>query len=74
LDEYDRLVANCSAWLRALVDAALETGCRRGELLGLQWGMVDLDKRTIRLRNDGGRAGRVSDVEDQVVGTDHLTH
>ena len=48
-DEYDRLVKTCSPWLRALVEAALETGCRRGELLGLQWGMVDLDRRTIRL-------------------------
>jgi integrase len=49
VDEYDRLVKTCSPWLRALVEAALETGCRRGELLGLRWGMVDLDKGTIRL-------------------------
>ena len=37
--EGDRLLAMCSH-LRALVEAALETGCRRGELLTLQWWQV----------------------------------
>ena len=31
--------------LRPLVEAALETGCRRGELLGLQWYQVQLEPR-----------------------------
>ena len=38
--EGDRLLAACSSHLRALVEAALETGCRRGELLTLQWWQV----------------------------------
>src|ERR1019366_3399970 len=29
--------------IRALIEAALETGCRRGELLTLQWAQVRLD-------------------------------
>ncbi|MEO8520057.1 MAG: site-specific integrase [Acidobacteriota bacterium] len=35
-----RLLAACGSHLRALVEAALETGCRKGELLSLQWSQV----------------------------------
>ena len=38
--EADRLLAACGTHLRALVEAALETGCRKGELLSLQWHQV----------------------------------
>jgi integrase len=43
--EADRLLAACGEQLRAVVEAALETGCRRGELLSLQWRQVQLDGR-----------------------------
>lgn len=35
-----RLLAACGPHLRAVVEAAIETGCRRGELLSLQWWQV----------------------------------
>jgi integrase len=35
--EESRLLSACGVHLRTLVEAALETGCRRGELLSLQW-------------------------------------
>lgn len=38
--EGERLLAACSPHLRAIIEAALETGCRRGELLTLQWWQV----------------------------------
>jgi integrase len=41
LDEADRLLAACGPHLRGVVEAALETGCRLGELLGLQWRNVE---------------------------------
>ena len=41
-DEADRLLRACGTTLRPLVEAALETGCRQGELLTLQWGEVNL--------------------------------
>ncbi len=41
--EYERLREACGDHLRALVEAAIESGCRRGELLGLQWLEVTLD-------------------------------
>lgn len=40
-DEEDRLLAMCGEHLRAVVEAALETGMRRGEILSLQWKQVD---------------------------------
>jgi integrase len=52
LGEADRLLAACPQPsdparephpIRALIEAALETGCRRGELLTLQWSQVRLD-------------------------------
>ena len=43
--EGDKLLAACGPTLRPFVDAALETGCRRGELLSLQWKQVRLDTR-----------------------------
>lgn len=40
-DEQTALLAACGPHLRALVEAAIETGCRKGELLSLQWSQVD---------------------------------
>jgi integrase len=39
-DEADRLLTAAGSRLRDIVQAALETGCRRGELLSLQWHQV----------------------------------
>lgn len=39
-DEETRLFAACSAHLRAIVEAALETGMRKGEIMSLQWSQV----------------------------------
>lgn len=39
-DEAGRLLAACAPHLRAVVECALETGMRRGEILSLQWEQV----------------------------------
>lgn len=39
--EEERLLSKASPHLHALIIAALETGCRLGELLGLQWSDVE---------------------------------
>jgi integrase len=36
--------------LQWLIIAAIETGCRAGELLALQWGDVSMDRRTVLIR------------------------
>ena len=49
-DEEQRLLAACrnarNVWLAHFVALAIETGMRRGELLGLLWDNVDLERRT----------------------------
>jgi integrase len=62
-DEESRLLAACrasrNADLAAIVTMALETGLRKGELLGLTWERLDLSRGVIRLegfdRRDGSR-------------------
>ena len=52
-DEEQRLLvaadAGRVAYLRPLITLAIETGMRRGELLGLEWKHVDLDTRVAHL-------------------------
>jgi integrase len=43
--EADALLAACGPQLRAIVEAAIETGCRRGELLSLQWHQVRFEPK-----------------------------
>jgi integrase len=43
--EAERLLKACGAHLRAIVEAALETGCRKGELLSMQWHQVRAEPR-----------------------------
>jgi len=52
--QFDRLVSAASQQKRApyladLITVAVMTGCRRGELLGLQWSRVDLKANVVRL-------------------------
>lgn len=45
-----RLLAVAGARLQGLIIAALETACRRGELLALRWADVDTDRRELVIR------------------------
>jgi integrase len=49
-DEERLLIKALPAWLHALVMTAIHTGLRKGELLGLQWGDVDLHAGAITVR------------------------
>jgi integrase len=51
-EEEARLLAACvgpRAHLRPIIIAAMDTGCRQGELFKLQWKDVDLENRIIRI-------------------------
>jgi integrase len=55
--EERRLLAVASPWLQRLIIAALTTGCRRGELLSLQWGDVDLRRGRLCIRAENAKDG-----------------
>lgn len=40
-DEGNKVLAACAPHLRAVVETALETGMRRGEILNLQWSQIE---------------------------------
>ena len=52
-DEFESLIASCkqsdNSYLTPLVEFAIETGMRRGELLSTRWENVFIDKRIIHL-------------------------
>ena len=45
-EQASRLISLCPPHLAALVRFALATGCRAGEITGLEWNRVDLERRT----------------------------
>ncbi len=51
VEEAEALEAQLPDWLQPFVLAALHTGARRGELLGLTWANVDLDRKLVRFVN-----------------------
>ncbi len=60
--EEERLLAACGRRLRALVEAALETCCRKGELLSLQWRQVRWAQNEIHLP-----AGKTKSRKDRFI-------
>lgn len=58
-DDVDRIISACrgNPRLAAMTRFVADTGCRRGEMLGLQWADVDLDAHTATLRRGGSRGG-----------------
>ena len=51
-------------WLAPLVEVAIETAMRRGELLSIEWSDVDLDRRTIHLENTKNGASQYKSIGD----------
>ena len=62
-DQAARLLSEVPSWLRPIVIAALHTGARRGELLGLEWCDVNLARSEVtfrRTKNGEPRTVRLS--------------
>ena len=53
------LLAHATDWLHNLIVAALESCCRRGELLSLLWKDVSLARREITLRAENTKPGEL---------------
>jgi len=51
-EEVSRLLDVMPRWLRDITVYALHTGCRRGEILSLQWSQIDFDSRLIHIQSN----------------------
>jgi integrase len=73
--EAERLLAACAAsqnaWLVPIVDLALETAMRRGELLALRWELVDLERRTALLPETKNGHARTVPLSSKAVAVLH---
>ena len=83
-DEVRGLLKHVDEPCRTIIQLAAMTGMRRGEIFGLQWGDIDWNNNTIRVRRnlflagEEGIAGRVqgadvvlSVAQDQAIDQDH---
>lgn len=68
-EEYARLLAACPGYLKPIIKLAYHTGMRRGEILGLTWGQVDLRDGFIRLRPEDTKTneGRLVPLNRELV-------
>jgi len=60
--EFEALVQHSSGYLKGMVIMGYYTGMRRGEILRLTWGHVDLDSRMIRLEAADTKSGKPRDI------------
>jgi integrase len=70
-DDEQKLLDACDSHLRAVVTALLDTACRLGEILSLQWRDVDLERRelTIRAEKTKTRTARIVPISTRLLAT-----
>ena len=66
--EEERLLAECSENLKSIVVFALNTGMRKGEILGLKWEHVNLETRQITVENTKGKRFRHIPINSLLLG------
>lgn len=65
-EEIPKVLASCNGHLRPIVIIALNTGMRRGEILGLKWHDIDFRRNIIYLYNTKNSEKREIPINEQV--------
>lgn len=65
-EEIVKLLSNCNKRLRPIVVLALNTGMRRGEILGLKWRNIDIKRNIITLLETKNGERREVHINEQV--------
>jgi len=70
-EDEQKLLDAANPHLRALITAMLDTACRPGELLSLQWKDVNLKRKeiTVRAEKSKTRTGRIVPVSTRLAAT-----
>ena len=63
-EEISRLLDYCADHLKPIVIMALNTGMRKGEILNLTWGDVNIKNRMITIKNSKNNSSRIIPVND----------
>jgi len=66
-EEEQRLLSRCAPWLSAVVEFALHTGMRMGEIIELSWRGVDHVRRTVTIFRSKNGERRTIPVNDTVL-------
>lgn len=63
----ERILAVCKSWLRTFVLVAIDSGCRRNELVRLRWDEIDQERGLIRIETNDTktRKGRVTVLSER---------
>ena len=71
-----RMLAAAGPHLQRLLFGAIETGCRRGQLLNLRWRDVNLTKKelTVRAETSKTRVGRVLPISTRLAAVLEMAH
>lgn len=67
-EEEARLLAHCPPHLAPIVVFALNTGMRRGEILGLRWDQVDASATSVRVTRTKSGRDRIVPLNDAATG------
>ncbi|MBE0433086.1 site-specific integrase [candidate division WOR-3 bacterium] len=67
-EEISRLLNYCADHLKPIVIMALNTGMRKGEILNLTWGDVNLKNRMITITNSKNNSSRIIPINDATYG------
>jgi len=65
-EEIAKLYEACHGELLAFVIFAINTGCRRGEMLALTWQDIDIERRQIHIRDSKSGRARVIPMNETV--------
>jgi integrase len=65
-EEEARLLAACPNYVRPIIDTALNTGMRRGEIFNLEWKQVDLKEGAIRVVYTKSGRDRIIPINDRM--------
>jgi len=68
-EEIEKLLQNCCDHLKPIVIIALHTGMRKGEILGLKWRDVDIQRKTINLLDTKNGEKRYVPMNDIAIKT-----
>ncbi len=66
-EEETKLLAEIPDYLKPILNVALNTGMRRGEILNLMWEQVDLARRIIRVRYTKSGKSRIIPINDDLL-------